>query len=310
MSRTGRRMDVDSIGYADGEIFVPATIANPTGAFVAASNVFTRNASGNVSLNIPASVAAVLEFPLSQFLFRYGIADDLQEQFGGGLGASSNAQPIGSPFTLGTASTVAGPNISVPVLSSVGFAIGQPCLIDTVASGVQEIAVVNAIPDGLHVQFAFLKNAHTFTSANSTFPVQANIFTTPADSQGVPPLTGTIDITPQTTPRVKGIMIRQIHPVYSIATLALTTNTIGLTKTVFANGVAPVVSNVLANAANGLATAVGAQPYVTPITIPLAGQVFQNSRFAEYLVEWDITTPATSTCNVYGFFVDFTYNFN
>jgi hypothetical protein len=308
MSRTGRRMDTDSIGISDVELWVPATIANVTGTLTPASTSLVRTANGNSSLAIIASQTVVLEFPLSLILARYGVADDLQQQFGGSLGASSNAQPIGSPFTLGTATTAAGSNISVPVLSSVGFTVGSPCLIDTVASGVQETAVINAIPDVTHIQFATLKNAHTFTSANATFPIQMNIFSTPADAQGVPPLAGVIDITPQTTPRVKGILFRQIHPVYTVTTNPLSLNTLGMTKTVFANGVAPAVTVLLANAANGLATAAAAQPYETPITLTIANQVFQTSRFAEYMIEWDVTTPVGGTANIFGFFLDVTLN--
>lgn len=302
MSRTLRRMDSDA-GNGDGHIFVPATIENVTGSFVAANNIWTRNGSGNVGLLIPASTAAILMFPLRNLLFRYGLADDLQHVFGGSLGASANGLPIGSPFTLSTGSSVAGANISVAVLSSVGFIVGLPCVLDTVASGFQETAIINAIPDGTHVQFANLKNAHT-----TPFPIQQNIFTTPA-GQGSPPFTGASNLNTVTS-RPKGIMFKQIHPAYAIITNPLSTNTIGLTKTVFSNLVAPVVTNILANAANGLQTAATtlATPALTPITIPLASQVYQPTRFAEYVVEWDVTTPVGGTCQLFGFWIDVQYD--
>jgi hypothetical protein len=302
MSRTTRRNDSDA-GNGDGHIFVPATIENVAGSFVAANNIWTRNGSGNVGLLIPASTAAVLEFPLRNILFRYGLADDLQEAFGGSFGASANGLPIGSPFTLSTGSSVAGAGVSIAVLNSVGFTVGLPCLIDTVVSGVQETAIISAIPDGTHVQFANLKNPHT-----TPFPIQQNIFTTPANA-GSPPFTGATQLT-QTTSRPKGIGFKQIHAAYAIITNPLAVNTLGLTKTVFANLTAPVVTNILANAANGLQTAATtlATPALTPITVPLANQGFQNTRFSEYIVEWDITTPAGGTCQVFGFWLDVSYD--
>lgn len=304
MSRTQRRMDSD-LGYTDGHIFVPATIESVAGSFVAANNILTRNASGNVGLLIPASTTAVLTFPLRSILFKYGIADDLQQNFGGSLGASANGLAIGSPFTLSTGSSVAGVNISVAVLSSVGYTVGLPCLIDTVASGLQETAVINAIPDATHIQFATLKNAHT-----TPFPIQQNIFTTPA-GPGSSPFTGATQLT-TTTSRPKGIIFKQIHPVYAIITNPLSLNTIGLTQTIFANLTAPAVTNILANAANGLQTAATtlATPAVTPVTIPIANQTFRNTRFAEYILEWDVTTPAGGTAQLFGIFLDVTYDYN
>jgi hypothetical protein len=244
--------------------------------------------------------------PLGDILFRYGLQDDLQEQFGTGQPVGAQGLQVGSPQTLSTGSSLAGANISVAVLSSVGFTVGTWAVVDTVASGLQETQLINAIPDATHIQFATLKNAHT-----TPFPIAANIFTTPAGVSGPPPFTGITQLTAVTAPRPKGILFKAIYPVYQLTTAAQTTNTIGLTKTTFANVTAPVVTNIIANANNGLAVATNAQPYVTPIPVPVASQVYQTSRFTEYVIEWDITpSGATAIALLFGIFIDVSYNLN
>lgn len=293
MSRTQGVLAADT-GWGDGQIFIgPGDFEATSGTFTA-----TRNASGDVSLNAGASNTGVLIASLSKVLFRYGSQDWLQEQFGGGLLNGAQGLPVGGYTTQSTASASAGSNVSVAVLSSANFTIGR-----TVTFGTAANTTIVAKADSTHITLANI----SATQGSGTW-IQENIFTTPAGLTGPPPFTGTSEFTPVTSPRPKGIFIREIYPVYLISGAAATTNTIGLTKTVFANATAVSVSSLLTNAANGLATATQATPYVTPIQVP--SPAWQTTKFAEYLLEWDISTTTGGAARIYGCFVDVGLNFN
>ena len=133
--------------------------------------------------------------------------------------------------------------------------------------------------------------------------------TSDPDAQiGPPPQTGALTITPQTGFIPKGLKITDITLKYSITGQALTAHTIGLSKTVFANNAALVVTDILANAANGLATATQAQPYVTKIAI--ASPVFQVTDLADLWLEIDITQQAASVYSLFGASVHVAFNYN
>jgi hypothetical protein len=297
MSRTQGQVQGDT-GYGDGHIFIPAIAAFGTGT----AGTWTRAGSGLVSLALGNSATTLLEIPLS-LIFRYGQQDWLQEQFGSGVAGGAQGKPVMGFTALVTSSTTAAASVNVPVNTSVGFAVG-----DYVTAGGTQQTYITAIPDGTHITLA-LTTATLAVNATIT----QNIFTTPAGVTGTPPFKGggtapPAFLTPLTAPRPKGIGIRAIYPVYSIAGAALTTNTIGISKTVFSPNAAPVVTSILTDAANGLATATNAQPYLTPINFatPIA---YQTTKFAEYIIEWDITTAGGGTANVYGIFLDLLYNY-
>lgn len=298
MSRTQGRSDQD-LGPGDGHIFIPAS----AGQLSSGSGTFTRNASGSVSLNIGNSQTCVLDMRLESLLFRYGVQDWLQEQYGSQEAQGAAGLTVLGYTTYTTASIAAGNSVSIPVKNSANFTVGRTLVVDTVASTVQEFSVITSIPDATHIVVNAIANSHS-----SGIIVQENAFTTPAGVTGPPPFSGTSSLVPVTAPRPKGITFKEIYPVYAIAGAALTTNTIGLTKTVFSNNVAPAVTSLLTNAANGLATATNAQPYITPIQIP--SPAFQISRFAEYILEWNVTTPGGGTAELFGVFIDVGFNFN
>lgn len=128
------------------------------------------------------------------------------------------------------------------------------------------------------------------------------------DSQiGPPPQTGAKSITPQAGFLLKGTNISDITLKYSISGAALTAHTIGITKTVFANNVAPVVTNVLANAANGLATATQAQPYVTKIAVN-SGMLVTD--LSDYNIELDVSTQVAGVYQLFGVTIHVQYNYN
>lgn len=293
-SRTKGRLDCDT-GYGDGHIFLSAADAQLIGA---GTGTMTRNGAGDFSLNVGVSQTVTMLFALSSLLFRYGLQDDFQEQFGSSAAGGSQGFPVGGYTTLTTASGAVGGPVNLAVLNSASFTIGRKVLL----GGTQK-TFITAIPDATHITVA----AITATIASGSV-VTENLFTTPADVTGPPPYTGLTQFTPVTAPRPKGILIRQIYPVYQFGVVNATTNTIGLTKTVFANATAPIVSNLLTNAANGLGVTFGATPNVTPIQIPTPA--YQITKYASYNIEWDIVTAATGTARIYGIFVDVGYNWN
>ena len=106
----------------------------------------------------------------------------------------------------------------------------------------------------------------------------------------------------------KGMQIDSVDVIYSVAGLAAVTPTVGLTKTVFANNVAPAVTNFIALGTNGLATAIQANPYV--INIPVTSPAMITSADTEQTLNVNITAGATGTVKFYGAVIKAHYNFN
>ena len=303
MSRTQGNSQYDT-PTPDGIITIGA-LGDMQAATGGGTAAFTKVATGEWSLRISTTTATSVGAAFSGIVRRYGMQDFMQEQFGTSNPFGAQGLPVGWPTTLSTANATAGSNVNVAVLSSVNFAVGQFCLIDTVASGVQETALITAIPDGTHITFGVLANSHI-----SPFPIAQNKFTTPAGVTGIPPFTGVTQLTPVTSFRPRGILIKQITPRYVINTANLATNTIGITETQYANGTSPTatVNTILTNAANGLATAFSTNVYVTPIPIPVANQKFFTFRNSDIIIEWDVTNTGVGTVDLLGIDVDISFN--
>lgn len=304
MSRTQARQDADT-PYLDGHVFIPII---PSYVTTGSGAVSAAPAAGQFAVSLPTTATAyVANIPIGNLLFRYGVQDDLQEFFGSGqVGGGAQGQAVGSPYTNSTANASAGTNVSIAVLSSVGFVVGQWCTIDTVASGVQEFQQINAIPDGTHIQFALLKSGHT-----SPFPISQYTFTTPGGVTGRPPFAAVTEFSSVVSARPKGLLFKAIYPVYNIGAVNATVNTIGLFQTTYVNNAAlPAPVAIIASAANGLTATFSANVNITPIPVPIAGQVFRTTRFSEFVLSWAVTTGSGGTATLYGVFVDFTYNLN
>jgi hypothetical protein len=308
MSRYQRRLDTDT-GYADGHLYVPILATNITGAGAVISNAVIAGTSG---ISLPTSATAyVINVPIGPALYRYGVQDDLQAQFGGGgLGGT----PFGAQgLNVNAAQTLIGTSVAAsnaPVVlavtapqSTVGFVVGAIVQIDVGAAA--EFQTITAINAGVSITVGALSKAHT-----ATFQVFQNPFTTPASVSGAPPFTGLSQLTPVTAPRPKGIQIKAIYPVYQIGAVNATLNTISLQKAQFTNNQAPVVSNIIASGANGMQTAFQAATlaYVTPIVV--AAPAFQITKFTEIFSVWSLTTGTGGTATVFGMFLDVTYNYN
>ena len=241
----------------------------------------------------------------SGLIFRLGQQDDYQEAFGSARAGDAVGAPVGFPQTLVTASTVAGSAVTLTVMSSVNFAVGQFLTVDTVASGVQEFAEITAIGSGTSITVNKLVNAHT-----ANFPIAAGLFTTPGPRIGRPPFTGLSQLTPQTVAPGKGINFQQLNVIIAINATAITVPTVGMYVAQFVNGVAPTITAIIPQATNNLPTAAAAQPYVIPVPVPVANQGFIVTRDTVVSVELDFTTGASGSVDVLGFELYGQYNYN
>jgi hypothetical protein len=119
----------------------------------------------------------------------------------------------------------------------------------------------------------------------------------PASAPGLPPFTGLTELTPPTLMPAKGTRIWAITVVYKITTVALTTHTINLYRTTYANNAANSIVTVPISS-NALSTAVQANPYVTVVSVTTP--VFETLALTDTLVEILVTTGTTSTYQFYG----------
>jgi hypothetical protein len=304
MSRTQGRFDAD-FANDDGIFFLPALPTHNTNNSTTPETVLTRNGSGDAGLAIVASKTYQFMIPIGELLFRGGQQDWLQEQFGAGLPFGAQGKRVPGQYTYLTSSATKGQSVSLAVKTSGNVVAGDYVTVDTVASGVQEICAVSSIPDSTHILVANLANNHS-----SGVPVTAFAYTTPAGVTGPPPFTGVTQFTPVTSPRPKGILFKSIYPWYQIGGAALTTNTVGLTQNVALNNVANAETDIITVGANGMATATQTNPYLTPVLVPSANQKWLTTKFAEYMIEWNVVTAASGTGTIYGVFVDARFNYN
>jgi len=154
-------------------------------------------------------------------------------------------------------------------------------------------------------------------NAGSGIPASAEVQGRPGAFFGPtgPLYEGTLaEITPRTLLKVKGITINSIAVIYSITTNALTAHTCQLDQSSLVNGAAlPLApTNILANGANGLTTAVSATLVVVEVPMPASFQVYQVADLQEYWFR-TIATPSAAEANDYKFYglrAKVTFNFN
>ena len=131
-----------------------------------------------------------------------------------------------------------------------------------------------------------------------------------AAPQGRPPFTGASQLAPRIANKLKGVKLLSFGVAYSITGAALTAHTCRVDKSVFANNVAVAISSVLASAANGLATATQANPYVTEVALAAGQQIYRVSDLSQYWVEVAPTTQGGGAYRMYGIRVKFEFNYN
>lgn len=106
----------------------------------------------------------------------------------------------------------------------------------------------------------------------------------------------------------KGFQLTDVTLEYLITGAALTLHTIRVDKVVYANNVALAITSVLANAANGLATATQANPYLTKVATP--NGVFNTTDNSDIFVEIAATTQVAGAYRLYRAFLHGNYNLN
>jgi hypothetical protein len=135
-----------------------------------------------------------------------------------------------------------------------------------------------------------------------------------AQIQGRPDTFGAMNtgqqLQPRTAFKIKGFRLLSFDVIYSIGTLALTSETSRVDRTVYANNAAPVTTSLLAVAANGLATATQAQPYVTSTAILAANQLYNTLADQAVWIEIGVVAQATSVYSLIGIDAQVEFNFN
>jgi hypothetical protein len=113
----------------------------------------------------------------------------------------------------------------------------------------------------------------------------------------------------QIGPVKKGAYPTSVDLIYSVAGGALSVATVGLTDTVFANNVAPAVTNRIALGANGMPTANQANPYTFNVPTLLSSQNFATTSKTQTILNVNLTTGA-GTAVFYGAVLHCTFNYN
>jgi hypothetical protein len=305
MSRTQGPLQADMpqpdglIPLFPGQDIIQIPVAAETSAMhkIAAGEYSLRTASASDAYEFVGSV--------SKAIYRCGMQDDLQEFFGSAQAGGAMGLAVGHRTTLATASITAGAGVSVTVDSTVGFSAGSRVLVDTVASGVQEICVIQSITSATAMVLVNVVNAHA-----AVFPISQNIFTTPAGVSGRPPYAGMSQLTPVTAPRPKGISFKQIYISYIVNTTAITVPTCAMYATTYAYGTAPVVTTLIASGTNGLQTAASTTPYVIPVPVPVANQGYITLPNTFVTIEFDFTSGASGTVDILGMEATCSFNYN
>jgi hypothetical protein len=303
MSRTQARFESDS-AYPDGLIpLMPGADIVQVGA---GTTTLTRIAAGEYAfVTSSATTAYTFVGGVTGVLLRGGAQDNLQEFWGSSRAGGAQGLAIGAPQTFLVGGIVAGTLVNVTVQSTVGMFVGQKIQLDTVASGVQEYITVSSITSATVFVAVSIANTHA-TGA----PVWANVFTTPAGASGFPPFTGLSQLTPQTSFRPKGLLLKAVSVIYQVVTTAITVPTIGLYSTQYNSTVAPTVTTLIAQATNGLTTAANAQPIIVTIPVPIANQAFTVTPNTILSIEFDFTSGGANGVNFFGFVVQASFNYD
>lgn len=131
--------------------------------------------------------------------------------------------------------------------------------------------------------------------------------------QGYPPFAGALtNITPRTTPRLKGIKLLSFAVAYKVVAHDLASFTCRVDKTVLANTVAPAITSILASGNNGLSLVANANPRVVEVALAAAEQVYRVSDLSQYWLELAPTSAAAGGdgFELYGVRVKVEFNFN
>lgn len=131
----------------------------------------------------------------------------------------------------------------------------------------------------------------------------------PIGVAGRPPFTGATQLVPPTTNKVpKGVRITDFVVDYIVGTNPLTAMTCRYDRVVYAEGAAPVVSNILASAANGLLLTVTNGHSVKVTGLP--AQTFEITDLSALWFEVSVQTAVGGTAQIHGVHVHYAFNYN
>lgn len=114
-------------------------------------------------------------------------------------------------------------------------------------------------------------------------------------------------------PIPKGIGINSVDVIYEVVTGAITSATIGITKTKMpapGTSAAPIVANILALAANGLPTAANTAGQATTTRIATTDANFIILAESEIIVNVNFVAPASNSVKFYGVVLNVNFNYN
>jgi hypothetical protein len=193
----------------------------------------------------------------------------------------------------------------------------------TLASAGAGLLTLNLAAAGAGNFFANLSAMLKRTGVLATPAIQQAQFGTAASQPGPSGVVGTSDpegirgyppfltsklptlVGPQTGAVPKGFQINSVDVLYTVGGSTATLAQIGLTNTNFVNNVAPNVVNVIVLGANGLPTAVQAQPY--RFNVPVAVPGFPILPDTETILNIKLTGGGTIV--FYGCVLKSSYNF-
>jgi hypothetical protein len=147
------------------------------------------------------------------------------------------------------------------------------------------------------------------TSGPSALPVSAGV-----QSQGFPPWAGSVNPALHgglNGAEGKGLQINWVDAIYEVDTGAITSVTFQLTQTkmpAVGTSAAPVVTNLIALAANGLPVAANTAGQATRTRITIASPVMSNGDGNELIANINFVTPAANTVKFYGCILGVSYN--
>ena len=129
----------------------------------------------------------------------------------------------------------------------------------------------------------------------------------PAPAPGFPPFAGASQLTVPTGMPPKGIQITDCVVIYLVGVVALTSASLSLNRTVFANNVANSITNVpISSTALSLATQ--ANPYV--VRLPVTTPVFENTDLSDITLEFAFVMANTGTIRAYGLGLHASFNYD
>jgi hypothetical protein len=129
----------------------------------------------------------------------------------------------------------------------------------------------------------------------------------PAGAPGIPPFSGNTQLTQPTAQPAKGVSITDVVAVYTVGVASLTSASLALVRSTFANNAA-IVTATPAISATALPLTAQANPYV--VTRAVTAPTFETADLSDISVEFAYTMANTGTFRLYGMGIHVNFNYN